>query len=75
LSLSPDPLQNFCVFLRFTFCFTMKLLDTVLLSLAVAFLIMGVYEVMTAGLAFAYSFLMPSIILLLWFLYRKRSRA
>lgn len=53
----------------------MKLLDTVLLSLAVAFLIMGVYEVMTAGLVFAYSFLMPSIILLLWFLYRKRSQA
>ena len=53
----------------------MKLFDTILLSAAVALLIMGIYEVMAVGLTFAYSFLMPSIILLLWFMYRKRSRA
>ena len=43
----------------------MKLLDTVILSLAVAFLIMGIYEIMTSGLGFAYSFLMPAIALFL----------
>lgn len=53
----------------------MKLLDTVILSAAVALLIMGIYEVMTAGLLFAYSFLMPAIVLFLWFVYRKRSKA
>ncbi len=50
----------------------MKLIDTVILSLAVAFLIMGIYEVMTNGLGFAYSFLMPAIALFLWHVYRKR---
>ncbi len=53
----------------------MKLFDTVLISAAVALLIMGIYEVMTAGIMFAYSFLMPAIILFLWFVYRKRNRA
>ena len=53
----------------------MKLFDTVLLSIAVALVIMGIYEVMTAGLMFAYSFLMPAIVLFLWYLFRKRSRA
>lgn len=52
----------------------MKLLDTVILSAAVALLIMGIYEVMTAGLALAYTFLMPAIILFLLFVYRKRSK-
>ena len=53
----------------------MKLFDTVLLSIAVALVIMGIYEVMTAGLMFAYSFLMPGIVLFLWYLYRKHSSA
>jgi hypothetical protein len=54
---------------------TMKLLDTLILSAAVALLIMGIYEVMATGLIFAYTFLMPSIVLFLWFTYRKRSKA
>ncbi len=53
----------------------MKLFDTVLLSLGVAFIIIGMYEVMTAGLGSAYLFIMLSIGAFLWFTYRKRSQA
>lgn len=53
----------------------MKLFDSLLLSAGVALVIMGIYEVMTAGLVYAYLFLMPAIIAFLWFVYRKRSKA
>jgi len=53
----------------------MKLFDTLLLSAGVALVIMGIYEVMTIDLLHAYSFLMPSLVIFLWFLYRKRNRA
>jgi len=53
----------------------MKLFDTLLLSIGVALVIMGIYEVMTRGLLFAYAFLMPSTVIFLWLVYRKRSKA
>ena len=53
----------------------MKLTDSLLLSAAVALVIMGIYEVMVSGLVYAYTFLMPAIALFLWFVYRKRRRA
>ncbi len=53
----------------------MKLFDTLLLSVGVALVIMGIYEVMTEGLFYAYTFLMPATIIFLWFVYRKRSKA
>jgi Flp pilus assembly protein TadB len=51
-----------------------KLFDTLLLSLGVALVIMGIYELMTAGPMYAYTFIMPSIVAFLWFVYRKRSK-
>ena len=53
----------------------MKLFDTVLLSLGVVFVIIGMYEVMAVGLGKAYIFLMLAIVLFLWFTYRKKSNA
>ena len=53
----------------------MKLFDTLLLSLSVVLIIIGAYEVMALGLVQAYSFLMPAILIFLWFLYRKKSKA
>jgi hypothetical protein len=53
----------------------MKLFDTVLLSLGVVFIIIGMYEVMAAGLGNAYIFIMMAILSFLWFTYRKKSRA
>jgi Flp pilus assembly protein TadB len=53
----------------------MKLFDSLLLSIGVALVIMGIYEVMTRGLLYAYAFLMPAIVIFLWFVYRKRSKA
>lgn len=57
------------------FCNPMKLFDTLLLSLGVAFIIMGMYEVMASGLGSAYLFIMLSIVAFLWFTYRKKSKA
>lgn len=53
----------------------MKLFDTVLLSLGVVFIIIGIYEVMAVGLGSAYIFVMLAITALLWFTYRKNSKA
>ena len=53
----------------------MKLFDTLLLSLGVAFIIIGMYEVMAAGLGSAYIFIMLAIVTFLWFTYRKKSKA
>ncbi|HZY82420.1 MAG TPA: hypothetical protein VFE50_23000 [Cyclobacteriaceae bacterium] len=50
----------------------MKLWDTILLSLTAAFLVIGIYEVVTQDLSFAYPFLMLAIIFFFWFTYRKR---
>lgn len=53
----------------------MKLADSLILSAGVALVIMGIYEIMVSGLLHAYTFLMPSIVLFLWFVYRKRRSA
>lgn len=50
----------------------MKLPDTILLALAAAFLIIGIYEIATKGVSFAYWSLMLAIIFFFWFTYRKR---
>lgn len=50
----------------------MKLGNTILLALSAAFLIIGVYEVATKGLSFAYWSLMLAVIFFFWFSYRKR---
>jgi hypothetical protein len=50
----------------------MKLLDTLLLSATAAFLAIGVYELYSQGLSFAYPSLMLAIIFFFWFTYRKR---
>tara|TARA_Y100001949_G_C15940692_1_gene310027 strand:+ start:256 stop:426 length:171 start_codon:yes stop_codon:yes gene_type:complete len=52
----------------------MKLLDYILFSLAAAFLVIGIYEVMAVGIGQAYSPLMISVILLFVFWYRKSQR-
>jgi len=49
----------------------MKLLDTIIISLSVVFIIAGAYEVMTVGLAHAYTWLMIAMLLMFWFTYRK----
>jgi hypothetical protein len=53
----------------------MKLFDTLLLALGVAFIIIGMYEVMAVGLGSAYIFIMTAIVAFLWFTYRKKSKA
>lgn len=53
----------------------MNLVDTLLLSLGVVLVIIGIYEVMAADLLHAYTFLMPAIAIFLLFLYRKKSKA
>lgn len=50
----------------------MKLIDTILLSLAVVFLIIGIHQVMTVGFGNAYWALM--LALLLFFLLNLRRR-
>lgn len=49
----------------------MKLVDTLLLALSAAFLFIGVYEVATQGISFAYWSLMLAVIFFFWFTYRK----
>jgi len=51
------------------------LVDTLLISLAVVFLIIGIYEVMAAGLGHAYWSLMLSLILFFSFTIRKKKDA
>jgi len=50
----------------------MKLLDSILISLAVGFLIIGIYEVMRFGLGNAYWALMTSLVLFFVYSLRKR---
>ncbi len=49
----------------------MKLLDTILLCLAAAFLLISVYEIWARGISFAYWSIMLSVVFLFWFTYRK----
>jgi hypothetical protein len=50
----------------------MKLVDTLLLSLAAAFIIIGTYEVMVVGMEKAYWAIMLSVILFFIYTYRKK---
>ncbi len=50
----------------------MKLIDTILLSLAVVFLIIGIYEIMTLGIGHAYWSVMLSMILFFYYTMRKK---
>ncbi len=52
----------------------MKLLDAILLSLAAALLIIGIYEIMRWGVGHAYWSIMLSIILFFAYTYRKRKK-
>jgi predicted benzoate:H+ symporter BenE len=50
----------------------MKLVDILLLSMAVVFIIIGTYEVMVVGIGRAYWAIMLSIILFFIYTYRKK---
>ena len=50
----------------------MKLIDTLLFSLAVVFLIIGIYEIMTIGIGHAYWSVMLSMGLFFYFTMRKK---
>jgi membrane protein implicated in regulation of membrane protease activity len=50
----------------------MRLADAIILSLCVAVFIMGVYETMAVGMAYAYWLFMLSVGLLLWYNHRRR---
>lgn len=52
----------------------MKLLDYILFSLAVAFLVIGIYETMVLGIGRAYGIFMLSLGLLFVYSYRKGQR-
>lgn len=52
----------------------MKLLDIILLSLAAAFIIIGIHQVMTVGFGQSYWVLMLAITLFFVFSYRKSKR-
>jgi hypothetical protein len=50
----------------------MKLADILLLSLAVVFTIIGIYEIMTLGIGRAYWSVMLAVILFFLYTYRKK---
>ncbi|WP_114748616.1 hypothetical protein [Pleomorphovibrio marinus] len=50
----------------------MKLLDFVLLPLAAALVIIGAHVTLQHGVGASYPIFMFSVVLLIWFLYRKR---
>lgn len=50
----------------------MKLVDAILLSLAAAFIIIGIYEVMAYGAGQAYWAIMLAVLLFFSYTYRKR---
>lgn len=52
----------------------MKLTDTLILSAAVAFIIISIHQVITGGIAQNYWIVMMAIGFLLWFQYRKVQR-
>jgi hypothetical protein len=51
----------------------MKLTDVILLSLSVAFIIMGIHQNMTAGFGSAYWLIMLSCLFLFIYLFRKKT--
>lgn len=53
----------------------MKLLDAILLSLSVGFLIIGIHQIMTIGFAGSYWLIMLSCLLLYAYSYRKTNRS
>jgi hypothetical protein len=53
----------------------MKLLDIIILSLAVGFLIIGIHQVMVLGLGQAYWALMLTLVLFFIFTLRKRGKS
>lgn len=53
----------------------MKLTDVILLSLSVAFIIMGIHQNMTVGFGSAYWLIMLSCLFLFIYLFRKNSGA
>jgi hypothetical protein len=59
-----SPAPNFLAF--------MKLVDLLILSLAVAFLIIGIHQIMTVGFASAYFVIMLALVM--FFLYSLRKR-
>jgi uncharacterized RDD family membrane protein YckC len=52
----------------------MKLVDAIILSLAVAFVIIGIYEVMAYGAGKAYWAIMLAVLLFFYYTYRKRQK-
>jgi hypothetical protein len=52
----------------------MKLADVLLLSLAVAFLIIGIHQIMTVGIGQAYWVVMLSLILFFFYNLRKNAK-
>ena len=50
----------------------MKLLDTIILSLAAGIFIIGVHQTMKFGIMYSYWLIMISVGLLLWYNLRKR---
>lgn len=61
-----------CFSLNVYLCESMKLVDVLLLSLAVVFIIIGVYEVMTMGIGHAYWSVMLAVVLFFAFTLRKK---
>jgi hypothetical protein len=53
----------------------MKLFDIILLSLAVVFIIIGIYEVMAYGAGKAYWAIMLAVLFFFYYTYRKRQKA
>lgn len=52
----------------------MKLTDIILLSLAAGFIIIGIYELMTVGIGFAYLPIMLAVTLFFVYTWRKRGK-
>ncbi len=52
----------------------MKLADVIILSLAVVFIIIGIYEVMAYGAGQAYWAIMLAVLLFFYYSYRKRQK-
>jgi len=64
---NPNALIELCYLCRF-----MNLINSILLSLAVAFLIIGIYEMMAVGVGEGYWAIMLSIALFFLYVYRKK---
>jgi len=53
----------------------MKLIDIIILSLAVVFIIIGIYEIMRFGVGSGYWAVMLAVVLFFLYSYRKQSRS